>query len=182
VADDLILSGQAPAIIIVFPDDRSWNLKAGPSFGNRLVQDLIPHIDETYRTRADRVHRAMGGLSRGGGWTVHLGLQYWEMFGALGLHSPAVAKEDAPYLSRWISEIPSKSLPRIWLDIGDRDTGLSNALRFEDILTYYSVPHEWHQYAGDHTENYWGAHVEEYLRWYTQGWLVEGQTPLSEAE
>jgi enterochelin esterase-like enzyme len=180
----LILTGESPAFIIVFPDDRAWNLKAGPSFGDRLIQDLIPYVDETYRTRSERDYRAMGGLSRGGAWTVHLGLQYWEMFGALGLHSPAVASEDRPYLSRLISEIPPESLPRFWLDIGDRDTGLNNARRFEDILTYYTVPHEWHQYAGDHTENYWSQHVDEYLRWYMQGWLAVAapQTPVAEDE
>ncbi len=32
------------------------------------------------------------------------------------------------------------------------------------------LAHEWHLYSGDHTERYWGAHVEEYIRWYAEQW------------
>ena len=182
VADSLIQTGESPPFIIVFPDDRYWNLSAGPGFGIRLVNGLVPYVDETYRTLDDREHRALGGLSRGGGWTVFLGLNYWELFGTLGLHSPAITKEDAPNVTRWVQAIPSESWPRIWLDVGDRDTSLSSALQFEEILTYYSVPHEWHRYAGDHTETYWGQHIEQYMRWYTAAWQAETQTPIAEDE
>ena len=49
IADQLILAGEAPPFIIVFPDDRYWNLVSGPAFGARLVDALIPYIDATYR-------------------------------------------------------------------------------------------------------------------------------------
>src|SRR6185503_3044308 len=111
------ISGEAAPFIIVFPDDRYWNLPPGPGFGNRLIGDLIPYVDETYRTLADRQRRALGGLSRGGGWTVRLGLGHWELFGTLGLHSPVVFVSDASYVDDWIAAIPSNSLPRLWLDI-----------------------------------------------------------------
>jgi enterochelin esterase-like enzyme len=173
IADQLILSGEAAPFIIVFPDDRYWNLPPGPGFGNRLIGNLIPYVDETYRTLADRQHRALGGLSRGGGWTVRLGLRNWELFGMLGLHSPVVFVSDAAYVDDWIAAIPSNSLPRLWLDIGDQDSKLGYARLLEETLSYYSVPHEWHQYSGDHSETYWSQHVEEYLRWYTAGWQVE---------
>ena len=75
VADDLIHSGRAVPFIMVFPDDRYWNVAAGGGFGDRLINALIPYIDRNYRTLADRQHRALGGLSRGGGWTVELGLK-----------------------------------------------------------------------------------------------------------
>lgn len=68
VMDELIVSGESAPFIIVFPDDRYWNLQAGPGFGNRLVNAVIPYIDSTYRTLPDRDHRAIGGMSRGAGW------------------------------------------------------------------------------------------------------------------
>ncbi|MDP2777015.1 MAG: alpha/beta hydrolase-fold protein, partial [Anaerolineales bacterium] len=96
IADQLIHSGETVSFMIVFPDDRSWNLQAGAGFGDRFIKDLIPYVDKNYRTIADRDHRSLGGLSRGGGWVVKLGFEYPELFGSLGLHSPAIFKEDAP--------------------------------------------------------------------------------------
>lgn len=173
IADKLILSGQAIPFIIVFPDDRYWNLVAGPGFGDRLINYLIPYIDQTYRTLADRQHRALGGLSRGGGWTVELGFKDWQLFGELGLHSPAIFTEDAPYVANWIAAIPPASWPRLWIDIGDHDSELGPTRQFENILAGMEFPHEFHLFSGDHTENYWSQHVEEYLRWYVQGWLPQ---------
>jgi enterochelin esterase family protein len=169
-ADQLIHSNEAMPFIMVFPDDRYWNSAAGPGFGNRFINDLIPYVDKNYRTLADRKNRSLGGLSWGGGWTVQLGFEHPELFGALGLHSPAVFKDNAPFVERIIQAIPQESRPKLWLDIGDSDKELTNALLLEDILTRNDYLHEFHRFAGDHTENYWSAHVEKYLRWYTQVW------------
>ena len=170
VADRLIRSGEAAPFIIVFPDDRYWNLEAGPGFGERVIDGLIPYVDANYRTLPDRAHRALGGLSRGGGWTVRLGLTHPELFGMMGLHSPAVFSEDASEVASWIGRIPAQSFPRLWLDIGDQDKELGYARQFEALLALYEVPHEFHLFSGDHSEVYWGAHVEEYLSWYVEGW------------
>lgn len=170
IADELIHSGEAAPFLIVFPDDRYWNLPPGPLFGERLIDALIPHIDQTYRTLDDRGHRALGGLSRGGGWTVNLGLTHPELFGMLGLHSPAVFTGDGGLIEDWVEAIPPDQVPRVWLDVGDQDRELGYARLFSGILAQYGILLEFHVYSGDHSEIYWGQHVEEYLRWYTQGW------------
>ena len=170
IADQLIHANQAMPFIMVFPDDRYWNSEAGFGFGDRLINDLIPYVDKNYRTTADREHRSLGGLSRGGGWTVQLGFEHPELFGALGLHSPAIFTENAPFVERIIQAIPQETRPQLWLDIGDADKELTNALLLEDILTRNNYLHEFYRFTGEHTENYWSAHVEEYLRWYTQVW------------
>jgi len=170
IADRLILSGEATPFIMVFPDNRYWNLPPEASFGERFIGALIPYVDENYRTLADRDHRALGGLSRGGGWTVRLGLTHPDLFGELGLHSPAVISTDRPLLEDWIRAIPPKPYPRIWLDTGDEDKELDFNTLFESTLAYYGIPHEFHVYSGAHTEDYWSQHVEEYLRWYLAGW------------
>jgi enterochelin esterase family protein len=170
VADELIHSNEATPFIMVFPDDRYWNSEAGPGFGNRLINDLIPYVDKNYRTLADREHRTLGGLSRGGGWTVKLGFEHPELFGALGLHSPATFKDNAPYVEKIIQAIPQETRSKLWIDVGDSDMELTNALVLEEVLTRNDYLHEFHRFAGDHTEKYWSAHVEEYLRWYTQIW------------
>jgi enterochelin esterase-like enzyme len=169
-ADDLIHSGETRPFMIVFPDDRYWNLQAGPGFGERLIEDIIPYIDTNYRTLPSHNYRAIGGLSRGAGWSLRLGLTEWRLFGAIGLHSLAVLQKDASRVGDWIAGIPASSRPRIFMDIGDNDPELSMAQQVESQFNSYSIPHEWHLYSGDHTEVYWSAHVEEYIRWYAEQW------------
>ena len=176
VADRLFLGGEAQPYIIVFPDDRYWNLQSGPGFGNRLVEALIPHIDEQYRTSANRDNRAIGGLSRGAGWALRLGLQRWDLFGVLGLHSLAVFSDDRPFLADRLEPIPPEYWPRIFLDMGDNDQELGFNMQFEGLLTKMGIPHEWRLYPGAHDEQYWSEHVEEYLRWYAQGWSMDPGT------
>jgi len=170
VIDNLVLSGESQPFIIVFPDDRYWNLQAGPGFGQRLVDHLVPYVDETYRTLRDRDHRAIGGMSRGAGWALRLGLTRWDLFSTIGLHSLAVLQKDASHITNWLADIPPTSQPRIFMDIGDNDTELVMAGLVEAQFNESDVSHEWHLYNGAHTEAYWSAHVEEYIRWYAEGW------------
>jgi len=170
VINNLILSGESIPFIIVFPDDRYWNQPAGTGFGQRLVNDLIPHIDQTYRTFPDLNHRAIGGMSRGAGWALQLGLSRPDLFSVIGLHSLAAFQKDASKIPNWLANLSSASRPRIFMDIGDNDQELISALAIESQFTQFNVPHEWHLYSGDHTEKYWSAHVEEYIRWYAEQW------------
>ena len=169
-ADQLILSGGSIPFIIVFPDDHYWNLPPGPGFGQRLVEALIPYIDANYRTLPDRNHRAIGGMSRGAGWALRLGLTHWDLFGTIGLHSLAVLQDDEPEIKSWLAGIPPSSHPRVFMDLGDNDPGVLMATQVEDELNSFGIPHEWHLYSGAHTEEYWSAHVGEYVQWYADGW------------
>lgn len=177
IADSLIHSNESIPFIVVFPDDHYWNATPGEGFGDRLIQDIIPYMDANYRTMADRKYRALGGLSRGGGWTVKLGFEHPELFGALGLHSPAVFKDNAPYVERILRSIPAELRPQLWLDVGDSDRELESVQAFEEILSRNDYLHEYHFYSGDHSEAYWSRHVEEYLRWYAQTWQAEPAAP-----
>lgn len=171
-ADALIHSGEAAPFIIVFPEDRYWNIQQGARFGQYFLADVIPHIDANFRTVADREHRALGGLSRGGGWAFQIGLTRPELFGSLGLHSPAILSSDRAALERWMREMPSDLWPRIYFDVGDNDLERDFNIHIEELLTHYAVPHEWHLNNGAHDEIYWSAHVDEYIRWYAEGWAL----------
>jgi enterochelin esterase-like enzyme len=170
ISDELILSGEVIPFMIVFPDDRYWNLPPGSGFGQRLVAELIPYVDSTYRTLPDRTHRSIGGMSRGAGWALRLGLTRWDLFGSIGLHSLAVLQKDASEITDWLEEIPPGSLPRVFMDVGDNDPELTMASQVESRFNDFGLTHEWHLYSGAHTEEYWSAHVEEYIRWYAEGW------------
>lgn len=172
VAERLIQNREIAPFLIVMPRDRLWEQPMDDPFGEVLIHELIPLIDQTFRTIPQRAYRAIGGLSRGAGWAVHLGLRYWSIFGAIGAHSLAVFESDASKIERWLAEIPPESMPRIFLDIGDRDRPpiLQSAIWFEELLTRKNIPHEWYLYSGYHHEAYWQAHVEQYIRWYASPW------------
>lgn len=171
-ADRLIASGQLSPFLVVMPRDREWTQPDVDPFGQVVIEMLIPTIDRDYRTLNDRLFRAVGGLSRGASWAIHFGLKEWQRFGAFGGHSPPVFWGDVAHVKRWLDEIPTEAMPRIWLDIGedDRPEILESAVWFEKLLTLRNIPHEWHMFSGYHEELYWEAHVEQYLRWYARDW------------
>ena len=58
-------------------------------FEDDVKQALIPFVDKTYRTLADRDHRAMAGLSMGGFQTFHVTLNHLDLFSHIGGFSGA---------------------------------------------------------------------------------------------
>jgi enterochelin esterase-like enzyme len=171
-ADRLIAEGEVAPFIVVMPRDMVWKEPTEDNFGKAVTQVLVPWIDKNYRTIPDRAHRAVGGLSRGGAWAVHMGLENWELFGAIGVHSGFVFQSDVQPIYEWLNSIPDGMAPRIYMDLGneDRPEITQGAVWLENLLTKYSIPHEWHLFVGEHEEAYWHSHVEDYLRWYTQEW------------
>lgn len=169
-ADRLIARGQAPPFIIVMPRDRSWSSPIEDKFGQVVVDTLIPWVDSHYRTLPNRQFRAIGGLSRGAAWAVHLGFSHWQLFGTVGAHSLPVFWEDTGEIRGWLRAIPARLLPRIYMDTGDQDYLIRSTLWFEGVLTKEGIPHEWHLNTGYHNEDYWKAHLEQYLLWYVEDW------------
>jgi enterochelin esterase-like enzyme len=171
-ADRLIAAGEIAPLIIVMPRDRFWTQPSQDRFGDAMMEVLIPLVDETYRTRPEREQRAIGGLSRGGSWALHLGTRYWQSFSAIGAHSAAIFWEDAPTIRGWLEAIPPDQMPRIYLDVSsnDRPEISESALGIERTLTRLGIAHEFYLFQGYHEEAYWSAHVEQYLRWYAAEW------------
>jgi enterochelin esterase-like enzyme len=171
-ADRLIAAGEIPPLIIVMPYDRYGGQPTETKFSQAISEVLLPYIDQVYRTIPDRQHRAVGGLSRGAGWAVHFGISDWQLFAALGAHSVAVFHTDAQRMRTLLKQIPADQLPRIYADIGDKDRPeiMRSAVWFVDLLNEFDIAHEWHVFSGYHAEEYWEAHLEQYLRWYTQDW------------
>ena len=164
-ADSLINSGDIPPLIIVMPRERR-----DARFGEALVNDLLPYVDSHYRTLADRNHRALGGMSRGAGWALHIGLQNPGLFSALGLHSPGIFYADETEVSGWLNKLPPDLTPRFYIDIGDNDSLIVSADWLDRALARRDIAHDYHLNPGSHTPAYWTEHLPDYLRWYTANW------------
>jgi S-formylglutathione hydrolase FrmB len=114
---DTLVAGGTAEMIIVMPDgDDSWWMTseslpdvpgcirtlpayAGdastfcvpwPHYDDYVAYDLVRYVDRTYRTRADRAHRGLAGLSMGGYGAMMLALQFPELFSAAASHSGVV--------------------------------------------------------------------------------------------
>jgi enterochelin esterase-like enzyme len=166
VAQDLVAADRAPAFLIVMP----WQ-RLGLEYEQTIVDHLIPHIESEYGASPDQEFRSIGGISRGAGWALRIGLQHPEFFTAIGLHSPAVLVPDIFMLPDWIETIPTEAMPEIWIDIGDRDPLRFSLPELTDLFDEADVPYVFRSYPGEHIETYWADHIEDYLRWYVSGWL-----------
>jgi len=172
ISDRLIMEGRISPFIIVMPHDNNHNVPPPMNqFGDAVVFELINEIDSSYQTLPIRHYRVIGGLSRGGNWAIHIGLTRWEYFGKIGANSAPLFVTDGPsWIKSWLGEIPFEDFPEIYMDIGDHDKWIAKLLQFEEILNDYNVPHELYLFPGNHTEDYWVSHVEQYISWYTKDW------------
>ena len=104
-----ILAGKLPEVIMVFPNGGRSTMYQDSGDGRfmaetMMIKELIPHIDSTYRTIADRKARCIEGFSMGGRGSTHLAMKYPELFGSLFnqsgnvYHVSDVSKAPNPYL------------------------------------------------------------------------------------
>lgn len=186
-ATRLIEAGSLEPLIIVLPqgDQAYWMDHAdnGPRWGRFVAHELTAAVDARFRTQPDRAHRAIGGMSMGGHGALQLAINNPDVFGVAGAHSLALRRRDiAPaYFGSqdWFNQHDPVFLYReraaqartlkLWVDIGKEDSWLSADEAFNRQLSADRVPHSFHVYPGGHTNEYWAAHAEEYLRFYGAG-------------
>ncbi len=165
IMDNAIAAGQAVPMIVVMEsgdvrapfrggDNRQGFSQYGASFYPVLLNDLIPYIDSHFRTRADREHRAMAGLSWGGHQTFDVVLQHTDLFSYMGAFSGAIFGLDVATAYDGIfndAAAFNSKIHRLFLSCGSEEnfgTGtLVDNLRAAGINTdYYVSPdthHEW---------------------------------------
>ncbi|MEX0594276.1 MAG: alpha/beta hydrolase family protein [Balneolaceae bacterium] len=98
IADHSYAANESVPMIIVMPDAGvSWyinNYDGTLRYEDFVVEELIPHVDETYRTRPEREFRAVGGLSMGGYGSLILALNNPTLFSSVGPMSAGVFTDE----------------------------------------------------------------------------------------
>jgi enterochelin esterase-like enzyme len=98
LADKAIASGEMPPMIIVMPDAAvTWyvnDYKNKERYEDMFIQELIPFIDATYRTRNKREFRGISGLSMGGHGSLLYSMHHPELFVACAAFSSAIFTDD----------------------------------------------------------------------------------------
>jgi enterochelin esterase-like enzyme len=116
-ADRLISSGEIAPFIIVFPQECAYLEDTHTSnYGDAVLTELLPWVESHFPVQADPAHRAIGGLSRGAGWALRLGLSHPEQFGSIGMHSLAQFPGDFYQIPIWRKKPQKKTSPAsIWI-------------------------------------------------------------------
>lgn len=178
-AEELILAGEISPLIIVMPGGGTIanNSSGGPySFEGVILNELIPHIEANYCAWYLPAGRALGGLSRGGYWSLEIAFRNASKVASVGAHSAALVDTHAgPDLNPQFTGL-SNDLGnlRIYMDIGAEDWYITNIRRLHEDMEKAGIPHTWVLNDGIHEDPYWADHVSDYLRWYSEGWSNEG--------
>ena len=183
VLDNLLADGKIQPMIVVFPNGnasvtadaggaprsgygrRPWRGRRPGDFGgwgtpfeNDLIKDIIPYIESHYSVYTDREHRALAGLSMGGGQSLNIGLANLDTFAWVGGFSSAPNTKSPAEL------VPDPAAAReklklLWLACGNRDGLIRISQGVHNYLREKSVPHIWHVDGNAHDGTEWANNL-----------------------
>ncbi len=177
-ADKSIKDKKVPPFIIVFVNGLENGMYVNWKDGSTpletiIVEELVPHIDATYRTIATRDGRLLDGYSMGGYGAARFGFKYPELFASVSMMGAgplqADLKADAPRKKKralivlettyggdqsYFLQVSPRTLAaenaqriaetvRLRMVIGSIDETYANNLQFHEYLQGLGIPHEW---------------------------------------
>src|SRR5699024_8996732 len=107
-----------------------------------------------YPVYTDREHRALAGLSMGGGQSLNFGLTNLDKFAWVGAFSPAPNTKAPGELIPDPEKVKNK-LNLLWISYGDADRLMPFGKRVHDYLAVYDVPHIFYIEPGKHDFKVW---------------------------
>lgn len=168
IFDNLYADGKMEPMIVVMPNGRAMKddravgnifdkdkVEAFATFEKDLLSDLIPYIEKKFPVIPDREHRAIAGLSMGGGQSLNFGLGNLDRFAWVGGFSSAPNTKTPQEL---IPEpaTAKQQLKLLWISCGDKDGLITFSRRTHDFLSANQIPHFYHVIPGGlHDFNVW---------------------------
>ena len=167
ILDNLYAQGKIEPMIVVMPNGRAMKndratgnimapdkVQAFATFEKDLLNDLIPFIEKKYPVFTDREHRAIAGLSMGGGQSLNFGLGNLDKFAWIGGFSSAPNTKPPQEL------VPDAAAARekiklLFISCGASDGLISFSKRTHDYLVQNNVPHIYFIEPGVHDFKVW---------------------------
>ncbi len=189
--DNLIADGKSVHMIVVMPNGRAQKndraegnvFESAPAFAvfeKDLLNDVIPAIESRYSVQADREHRALAGLSMGGGQSLNFGLGHLDTFAWIGGFSSAPNTKQPEEL---IPD-PAKAkeqLKLLWLSCGNKDGLISISQRTQRHLKQHDIPHVWNVDSHGHDATHWRNNLYHFSQLIFARGPVEGAASSSPA-
>ena len=188
ILDNLIASGQAKPMIVVMPNGNASDEAAPGKASGPLVQpafmrpnmmaggyitsfgDIISFVESNYRTRDDKEHRAVAGLSMGGFHSLHISRYHPDTFDYVGLFSPAIMPRnnvDAAVFQNMDETLETQKAngyELYWIGIGREDFLFEEVTAYRKRLDGLNMPYEYVETGGGHIWSLW----REYLTAFAQ--------------
>jgi enterochelin esterase-like enzyme len=172
-------AGQAPPDLTGKPFGSPEMMKAmqdmAAAFEADVTEALIPFVDATYRTIADRDHRAMAGLSMGGMQTFQITLNHLDLFSHIGGFSGAGGplvlgdqKLDPKTAYNGVFADPAafaKKVHLLWLGVGTEEPERmrEGIRRLHASLTEAGIQHVYYESPGtDHEWQTWRRDLKDF--------------------
>ena len=166
IMDNLIADGKAAEMIIVMPNGRAQendraegNVYAGSAafanFEYDLINDLVPFIEGKYSVVPDKFHRALAGLSMGGGQSLNFGLAHMDLFAFVGGFSSAPNTNTPEVLIPDVEKTKAEN-KLLWMVCGSKDNLMFNSSRLKAFCDEHGVPCTLIEYPdGEHNFVVW---------------------------
>jgi enterochelin esterase family protein len=144
----------------------------GPSaFEEVVIKDLIPFIDSHFRTLSDRGHRAMAGLSMGGGQTLQITTRNLDKFAYIGGFSGTgrlTADSDLKTVFNGAfadAKSFNSRVKLVWIGIGtaEPENMYKGVKGFHEALEKIGIRHVYYESPGtDHEWQTWRRSLHEF--------------------
>jgi len=174
ILDNLLADGKAAPMIVVMPNGRAQpndraegnvysHAQAFEKFEQDLLNDVIPAIEARCSALADREHRALAGLSMGGGQSLNFGLAHLDTFAWVGGFSSAPNTKPPAQL------VPDPAAARqklklLWLACGNKDNLIGISQGVHAYLKEKDVPHVWNVDSNGHDPTEWGNNLYHFVQ------------------
>jgi enterochelin esterase-like enzyme len=171
-----VMSGEWPPFLVVMPrvpEPLFRSSDGGPySYEAELTDGLVTFIDLTFHTDPRPDRRAIAGISRGGVWSLEIGLNNPDVFGGVAAISPALQlnsarkQYDPIYIVRRGEPLP----PRIYLLAGDGDWAREATQDLALLLDGLGVAHQYVVYPGGHDDASWAPALKPLIAYLIAEW------------
>ena len=131
IMDNLYADGKVADMIVVMPNGRAakddsrkggfGSFAAFGEFDKDLIGSLIPYIEKNFSVYTDKNHRAIAGLSMGGGQSLNFGLGHMDVFAYVGGFSSAPNTMRAAQLIPDVEKV-KKENKLLWMVCGEKTT------------------------------------------------------------
>ncbi len=184
VLNEGILNGTIAPMIVVMPYlatiGQLDQFPPDPSFERVILEELMPDIEQNFCTINDRVHRGIGGISKGGFWAYSIAMRNPDLFTKVGGHSAYFPNDTIsipPDYNPLELALNSEALLDVdtqltlYLDNGASDPGGRSEQLLSTRLSSRNIPHTYVvNPIGEHNNEYWSAQVGAYVAFYSEGW------------
>jgi enterochelin esterase-like enzyme len=179
VADQGWAGGNLPPMILIMPrlpEPLFSNTDGGPgSYEDELVNGLLPAVEGRYRLEPGANGRALLGLSRGGVWSLEIGLRHPELFSKVGALSPALAVNHArpAFDPVRLAADPAVALPNsVYLGAGESDWARAATENLAASLAARGIEPKLEIAPGTgHEAPTWEWLLPRALGWLSAGWM-----------